>query len=94
MVKSYWNIGKQIVKQEQNGKNRAEYGKYIIKELSTRLTKEFGKGFGARNIRNMRQFYLAFQKWQTVSAKLSWSHYQLLIRLKSKEAREYYINIL
>ena len=91
MVEAYWNIGKQIVQEEQNGNDRAQYGKKIIKELSIKLTNDFGKGFSARNIRNMRQFYLVFQKWQTVSAKLSWSHYQLIIRVPNQEAREYYI---
>jgi len=91
MVEAYWNIGKQIINEEQNGNDRAQYGKKIIKELSAKLTNDFGKGFSARNIRNMRQFYLIFQKWQTVSAKLSWSHYQLIIRVPSQEAREYYI---
>ena len=92
MVEAYWNIGKQIVKYEQNGNSRAKYGKYIIKELSIRLTKDFGKGYSSRNLRNMRQFYLTFPIWQTLSAKLSWSHYQLIMRVENKKAREYYIN--
>ena len=92
MVEAYWNIGKQIVNQEQNGDDRAKYGKYIIKELSLRLTKDFGKGYSARNLRSMRQFYLTFPNWQTVSAKLSWSHYQLIMRVENEKAREYYID--
>ena len=88
MVEAYWNIGKQIVEEEQNGKDRAEYGKYLIKELSSKLTSDFGKGVSPRN---MRQFYMTFQKWQTVSAKLTWSHYILLLRLKKQETREYYL---
>jgi len=91
MVKAYWNIGKQIVQEEQNGEDKAKYGTYLIKELSKKLTADFGKGFSSRNIRNMRQFYLIFPKWQTVSAKLTWSHYVLLLRLKNQDAREYYI---
>lgn len=90
MVEAYWNIGKQIIEEEQNGKDRAEYGSYLIKELSSRLTKEFGKGFSQRNIRNMRQFYVCFPIWQTVSAKLSWSHYALLLRIENPNAREWY----
>ncbi len=90
MVEAYWNIGKQIVEEEQNGKDRAEYGSYLIKELSSRLTDEFGKGFSQRNIRNMRQFYICFPIWQTLSAKLSWSHYALLLRIENSNAREWY----
>jgi predicted nuclease of restriction endonuclease-like (RecB) superfamily len=92
MVEAYWNIGKQIIEHEQNKEVRAKYGKYIIKELSLRLTKDFGKGYSARNLRSMRQFYLTFPNWQTVSAKLSWSHYQLIMRVENEKAREYYIN--
>jgi predicted nuclease of restriction endonuclease-like (RecB) superfamily len=92
MVEAYWNIGKQIIEHEQHGEDRAKYSKYIIKELSLRLTKDFGKGYSARNLRSMRQFYLTFPNWQTVSAKLSWSHYQLIMRVENEKAREYYIN--
>jgi len=91
MVEAYWQIGNKIVQEEQDGNNRAKYGKAIIKELSKNLTQDFGKGFSPRNLRSMRQFYIAFPKWQTVSAKLSWSHYQLIMRVENKEAREYYI---
>ena len=92
MVEAYWNIGKQIIEQEQSGEDRAKYGKYIIKELSLRLTEDFGKGYSPRNLRSMRQFYLTFSNWQTVSAKLSWSHYQLIMRVENEKAREYYID--
>ena len=70
VLEAYWNIGKQIVNQEQNGEDRAKYGKYIIKELSIRLTKDFGKVYSSRNLRYMRQFYLTFPIWQMLSAKL------------------------
>ena len=92
MVEAYWNIGKQIVQEEQNGKERAEYGSYLIKELSLKLTEEFGKGFSQRNLRNMRQFYSSFQIWQTVSAKLSWSHYTLLLKIQNEKSRTWYVN--
>ncbi len=92
MVEAYWNIGKQIVQEEQSGKNRAKYGSNLIKNLSKQLTKDFGKGFSQRNIRNMRQFYISFPIWQLVSAKLTWSHYILLLKLNNNEAREWYIN--
>ena len=57
MVEAYWHIGQQIVEEEQRGKDRAKYGSYLIKDISKRLTEDFGKGFSQRNIRNMRQFY-------------------------------------
>jgi len=83
MVEAYWQIGKQIVEEEeQRGKERAEYGKALIKELSKRLTKDFGKGFSKRNIYNMKKLYIAFPKMQTLSAQLTWSHYKLFIRVK------------
>lgn len=69
MVNAYFEIGRLIVEEEQNGKERAEYGKQILKELSVKLTKEFGRGFSLRNIEQMRQFYLAYSKSQTLSAQ-------------------------
>lgn len=75
MVEAYWNIGEQIVEDEQRGKDRAEYGSYLIKELSSRLTKDFGKGFTQQNLRNMRQFYNCFPIRSTLCSELSWSHY-------------------
>ena len=89
MVQAYWHIGKLIV-EAQGGEERAAYGEDLIKRISKRLTQEFGKGFSSRNIRNMRQFYLSYPIWQTVSAKLSWSHYLHLIKISNIKAREYY----
>jgi predicted nuclease of restriction endonuclease-like (RecB) superfamily len=94
MVEAYWKIGEKIVLEEQNGKERASYGKEIIKNISIELSAEFGKGFSERNIRNFRQFYLTFPEikiWQTLSAKLSWSHYQLISKVTSKDAQQYYL---
>jgi len=87
MTKTYFEIGKRIVEEEQKGKNRAEYGKELLKNLSIELTKEFGKGFSVRNLEQMRKFYLIFQKTKTVSAKfeLSWSHYIFLSRIKNEQ---------
>ena len=90
MVEAYWNIGQQIVKEEQNGKDRAEYGSYLIKELSLKLTQEFGKGFSQQSIRNMRQFYSCFSIRSTLWSELSWSHYKLIIRLKDEKTRNWY----
>lgn len=91
MVEAYWNIGKQIVDEEQNGKDRAQYGSYLIKELSSRLSSEFGKGFSTQNLWNMRQFYNSFPILSTLWRELSWSHYKLIIRLKDEKARHWYM---
>ena len=92
MTKTYFLIGKRIVEEEQNGNERAEYGENLIKTLSKRLTEEFGKGFSKRNLWQMKQFYLAYSKVQTVSAqfKLSWSHYLILMRMENIEKRNFY----
>lgn len=91
MVQTYWNIGKMIVEEEQNGKQRADYGKKQLEQISKALTGEFGKGFDSRNLRNMRQFYLVFPIWQSVNAKLSWTHYVRLMRIENQRAREWYM---
>src|SRR5690554_3818554 len=89
MVYTYYEIGKTIVEEEQKGQKRAEYGKHILKELSHKLTTEFGKGFSQRNLEQMRQFYLTYSKAQTLSAefKLSWSHYLMLMRIDNENER-------
>lgn len=86
----HWNIGKRIV-EEQGGEERAKYGNKIIEELSKKLTHDFGKGFDQRNLRFMRQFYITFPIWNSVSAKLSWTHYRTLLRVSDSNAREFYI---
>lgn len=91
MVQTYWNIGKIIVEHEQNGNKKAQYGKRQLEQISGSLTKEFGKGFNPRNLRNMRQFYTTFPIWQSVNAKLSWTHYVRLVRVENSAAREWYI---
>jgi DUF1016 N-terminal domain len=68
MTLTYFEIGKMIVEEEQNGNVRADYGKQIIKSISERLTNEFGKGFSQRNLEQIRQFYLVYSKTQTLSA--------------------------
>lgn len=95
MLEAYWLIGRRIVEEEQNGESRAEYGKKVLENLSIILTADFGKGFSLRNIRNFRLFYLTFPELptirQTVSAELSWSHYQLIMSVSNKEAQKYYL---
>jgi len=92
IVISYWNIGKLIVEDEQQGENRAEYGKAVLKELAVKLTHEFGKGFDERNLRYFRLFYTLFPKWNAVRSELSWTHYRSLLKVEKKEAREWYMN--
>jgi predicted nuclease of restriction endonuclease-like (RecB) superfamily len=92
MVQTYWRIGRLIVEDEQQGETRAEYGKHVLKSLSVSLTEEFGKGFDARNLRNMRQFYLVFPIWNAVRTELSWTHYRTLTRIENESARHWYIN--
>ncbi len=75
MVSTYWEIGRIIVEDEQAGGRRAAYGKALLKELSNKLTNEFGKGFDITNLRNIRRFYLAFPIRETLSPELVWSHY-------------------
>lgn len=106
IVHTYFEIGRMIVEDEQNGENRAEYGKQQLKLLSQNLTKQFGKGFSERNLKNMRQFYLSYSQQklllnnvsedlqirQTVSTEfnLSWSHYQKLMRIDDPYERHFY----
>jgi len=91
MVDAYWHIGKRIVEEEQQGKERAEYGEGLLKALSKELSTEFGKGFDERELRRIRQFFLTFQIRDTLRPELSWSHYRLLIRLSDTDARKYYL---
>lgn len=92
LLLTYWQIGKLIVENEQQGKERAEYGKYTLKNLSKKLTLEFGKGFDYTNLSNMRKFYNAFPIVDTLSQQLSWSHYRLLSSQDDKNKRQYYLN--
>ena len=104
MVLTYFEIGKMLVEEEQGGNKRAAYGKHLLEDLSKVLTKEFGKGFSMTNIQQMRNFYLTYQKQQTMSANsentiqqtasvnftLSWSHYLKLMRINDKNERKFY----
>lgn len=90
LVKANWEIGRNIVEFEQLGNERAEYGSDLLARLSKDLTAKYGKGFGRRNVLDMRRFYVMYQKWQTVSAKLSWSHYVVLIAVADSKSRKFY----
>ena len=94
MIEAYWNIGKRIVIEEQDGNERANYGESLLKELSKSLSNEFGKGFSAPNLRNFRQFYLTYPDESicyTLCSKLTWSHNRLIMRINNEEARNYYL---
>ncbi len=94
MVEAYWHIGKRIVTEEQQGAARAEYGEYLIKELSRSLTSEFGKGFSLANLWNFRQFYQTFPEEQmlyTLCRELHWSQLRLIMRVEDPQARSYYL---
>lgn len=90
MVEAYWEIGKRIVEM-QDGNKTAEYGKQLIKELSRKLTIDYGKGFDETNLRKMRQFYLCFQKRDALRLELSWTHYRLIMKVENEKARLFYV---
>jgi len=92
MVITYWNVGRLIVEDELNGNTRADYGKSVLKDISEKLTKDFGKGFDERNLRKMKQFYNMYQKWDSVSTELSWTHYRHLLKVENESARLWYMN--
>ena len=92
MVQAYWQVGRLIVEDEQNGKARAEYGKKVLDDLAERLTAEFGKGFTVTNLKYMRSFYLAFPIGHALRDQLSWTHYRLLLRVENQDARNWYMN--
>jgi predicted DNA-binding WGR domain protein len=106
MVLTYFEIGRIIVEEEQNGKERAGYGKQLLKSISARLSSEFGRGFSEDNLGNMRKFYLVYSNQNTISEtvsrnsensqtaslefKLSWSHYIKLMRIDDPNERKFY----
>ena len=91
LLQTYWQIGKLIVEDEQQGKTKAIYGEATLKTLASQLTFEFGKGFDDSNLRNMRSFYLAFPIRDALRHELSWTHYRLLCRLNNVAKRNYYL---
>ena len=91
MVQAYWHTGRLIVEEEQKGRERAEYGRELIKQLSDKLTYEYGKGFNSSNLWYMRQFYSTFENLHAVRGELSWTHYRLLLKVDKEEARQFYM---
>ncbi len=105
MVEAYWHIGRMIVEEEQNGKERADYGKFLIQNLSDKLTKEFGKGFSSQNLWNMRLFFQKFSALRrelkiddssdilsALRRELSWTHYKTLLRVEKPMACVWYMH--
>ena len=90
MVKTYWEIGKYIVKFEQAGNEKAEYGSETLKRLSRDLTDRYGNGFSWSNVYRMRQLYAAYPIFATLSQKLSWSHYVELLKIEDPLERSFY----
>ena len=92
IVQSYWEIGRLIVEDEQQGESRAEYGKQQLQQLSQQLTERLGKGFDIRNLRKMRTFYQAFPIRDALRLELSWTHYRTLLRIDNPQARDWYLH--
>lgn len=91
LLQTYWQIGKLIIEDEQDGNEKATYGKATLKNLAVQLTFEFGKGFDDSNLRNMRSFFVAFPICDALRHELSWTHYRLLSRLDTESKRNYYL---
>ena len=102
MVKAYWFIGRELIQEEQQGKERAQYGSFLLKALSTRLTQKYAKGFSVSTLRDIRQFYLIYRDYDPIhhavrgelkkgfSGNLGWIHYRALMRVDRPEARDFY----
>lgn len=93
IVVTYWNVGRMIVEEEQNGKSRAEYGKQIIQQLSERLTRKYGNNYSKRNLQYYRKFYQCFNDLEIVNTcvhNLNWSHFRRLLSVTSDDARIWY----
>ncbi|MCQ2271935.1 MAG: PDDEXK nuclease domain-containing protein [Bacteroidales bacterium] len=95
MVQTYWNIGRRIVEEEQNGKERADYGEFLITTLADSLTHTFGNTFSKRNLQYFRKFYQLFPDFEIVNTRvhnLTWSHYRRLLTVHESDARYWYLN--
>lgn len=89
-VQMYWNLGKRIFEEEQQGKERADYGTYLIKNLANTLESEYGSGFGVRQLEQSRQFYRIYPIANALRSQLNWTQYRLLIQISDPSKREYY----
>lgn len=86
MVAAYWQIGREIVEEEQRGKSRADYGKKLLESLAKRLSNDFGRGFDDSNLWNMRKFYQTYPILDALRRELSWTHYRILMRVDKPQA--------
>ena len=96
LIETYWNIGWEIYLNEQDGKDRASYGKQVLNNLSKVLTEKYGKGFSASNLRRMKQFYILFDNkeiYATLLRKFSWAHILEIIKIEDDIKREFYITM-
>lgn len=91
-VQMYWQMGQRIFEEEQQGKERADYGSYLIRRLAREIQPEFGSGFGIRTLETSRQFYCTYPIAHTLRAQLNWSQYKLLISISNPNKREYYLH--
>ena len=89
-VQMYWNIGRRIFEEEQHGKDRAEYGSYLIKNLAENLEPVYGSGFSIRQLERARKFYRLYSIASALRTQLNWSQYKLLISIDDSDKREYY----
>lgn len=89
-VQMYWHLGKRIFEEEQQGKQRADYGTYLIKNLAKQLEPEYGSGFSVRQLEMCRQFYRIYPIANAVRSQLNWTQYRMLIQIPDPDKREYY----
>jgi predicted nuclease of restriction endonuclease-like (RecB) superfamily len=89
-VMMYWKVGERILVEEQRGEKRAEYGKYIIKNLANNLKSDYGSGFSVRQLELARQFYSLYPNTNALRSQFNWAQYRLLIRINDDYKREYY----
>ena len=90
-VLMYWQLGKVIFEEEQQGKERAGYGDFLIKTLANTLEPQYGSGFSYRQLNLFRQFYRNFPIVNALRSQFSWTHYRILIRIDNQDKREFYI---
>jgi predicted nuclease of restriction endonuclease-like (RecB) superfamily len=86
----YWELGRKIVEEEQQGMERAEYGKFLIKNLSALLQSLYGSGYSKRQLEMFRKFYLTFPIAHAVRAQFTWRHYRIYISIENQHKREFY----
>ena len=91
IIQAYWNIGNLLVKEEQQGADRAAYGKQVVEALSLRLQAVYGRGYNKTNLWYMRQFYQSFENLHALRGELSWTHYRLLLKVENETARNFYL---